>query len=96
MAVSLTMNEPPAELVMCRLCEAPVARDAPVCPSCGAKAPWIPNEPTLRPRVIHVVMWMVGIVVSGLVLFALGMLMFGPAAEKDERDHRLPSMGARP
>jgi hypothetical protein len=90
------MHEPPAELVTCRLCEAPVARDAPVCPSCGAREPWIPNEPTLNPRVIRLIMWAGGIVVSGLLLFALGMLMFGPAAENEKRDHRPPSMGARP
>ncbi len=91
------MDQPPAELVLCRLCEAPVARDAPVCPSCGAKAPWIPNEPTLDPRVIRLILWAGGIVVTGLLLFALGMFAFGPAAEKgDERDHRPPSLGARP
>jgi hypothetical protein len=90
------MNEPPPALVTCRLCEAPVARDAPVCPSCGAKAPWIPNEPTLNPRVVRLILWAGGIVVTGLLLFALGMLAFGPAAENEERDHRPPGMGARP
>jgi hypothetical protein len=87
------MNEPPAELVTCRLCEAPVARDATVCPSCGAKEPWIPDAPRLSLRVVRLIMWAVGIVASGLVPFVLGMLVFGPVAQDDERDHRPPRIG---
>jgi hypothetical protein len=38
----------------------------------------------------------VGIIVTGLVLFVVWMLIFGPAAENEKRDHRPPSIGARP
>ena len=49
------------------------------------------------PGVIHLAMWAAGgIVLGGLVLLALGMLVFGPAARNDERDHRPPSIGTRP
>ena len=49
------------------------------------------------PGVIHLAMWAAGgIVLGGLVLLALGMLVFGPAAQNDERDHRPPSIGTRP
>jgi hypothetical protein len=66
-----------------------VARDAAVCPSCGAKEPWISDEPTLNPRVIRLAMWGGGIVLIGLLLFMSGVLMFAPA--EDERDHRPPA-----
>ena len=49
------------------------------------------------PGVIHLAMWAAGgIVLGGLVLLALGMLVFGPAAQNNERDHRAPSIGTRP
>jgi hypothetical protein len=40
-------------------------------------------------------MWGGGIVVAIMLLFAVGMLAFGPVADREERDHRPPSMGAR-
>ncbi len=80
------MTEAMPETVSCRLCTDLVPRDAAVCPSCGAKAPWIPDEPTIRPRVIWLAMWGGGLVLIGLLLFVAGVLMFAPAEE--ERDHR--------
>jgi hypothetical protein len=82
-------------MVTCRLCGAPVARDADVCASCGVKAPWVPDEPSMSPRVIRLAMWAGSIVLGIMLFFAAGMLGFGPAAEDDERDHRPPSMGSR-
>ena len=85
------MSEATSDVVPCRLCEAPVARDATVCPSCGVKEPWIPDEPSVDPRVIRLAMWGGGIILVIFLLFVSGVLMFGPAAE--DRDHRPP--GAR-
>jgi hypothetical protein len=78
------------DTVPCRLCGTLVARDATVCPSCGAKEPWIPDEPSINPRVIRLVMWGGGIVLVALLLFVSGLMMFGPRAEEGERDHRPP------
>ena len=83
------MNDSHAALVKCRLCESPVARDARVCPSCGVNSPSIPDEPSINPRVIRLVMWGGGIVLVALLLFVSGLMMFGPRAEP-ERDHRPP------
>jgi hypothetical protein len=77
------------------LCGAPVARDADVCASCGVKIPWVPDEPSLSPRVMRLAMWAGGIVLGIMLLFVAGLLAFGPAAEDEERDHRPPSIGAR-
>jgi hypothetical protein len=79
-------------LVRCRLCTSLVARDAAVCPSCDAKEPWIPDEPTLSGRVIRLVMWGGAIVLVGLLFIVSGVLMFAPA--DDERDHRPPATGS--
>src|SRR5205823_13608691 len=87
------VSETPPVLTSCRLCEAPVARDAAICPSCGVKAPWVPDEPGVNPRRIRVAMWSGGVVVLLLLLFVAGMLLFGPAAEDREREHR-PSAAA--
>ena len=76
-------------IVRCRLCTSLVARDAAVCPSCGAKDPWIPDEPTLSVRAIRLLMWGGAIVLVGLLLIVSGVLMFAPAAD-EERDHRPP------
>jgi len=89
------VNDTPPELTSCRLCEAPVARDAARCPSCGVKAPWVPDEPSVNPRLIRVAMWGGEVVVLIMLLFVSGMLMFGPAAEDRERGHR-PSAAATP
>jgi hypothetical protein len=82
-----------ADTARCRLCGTRVDRDARVCSSCGAKEPWIPDEPTISPRIIRLGMWGGGIVLVGLLLFVLGMLVFGPAVQDDERDHRPPRIG---
>jgi hypothetical protein len=58
------------------------------------KAPWIPDEPTLNPRIIRVAMLGGGVVLVGLLLFLAGLMMFGPAVEKEERDHRPPAPAA--
>ncbi len=79
-----------ADTVACRLCATLVAREATVCPSCGTKDPWIPDEPSINPRVIRLAMWGGGIVLVGLLLVVAGLMMFGPRAERDERDHRPP------
>jgi hypothetical protein len=89
------MSEAGASVVACRLCGASVARNADVCPSCGVKAPWVSDEPSVSPRVIRLAMWGGGIVIGIMLLFVAGMLAFGPAAENDERDHRPPSIGER-
>jgi len=89
------MNEVRAAVVTCRLCDAPVARDADVCSSCGVKAPWVPDEPSVNLRAIRLAMWAGGIVLGIMFLFVVGMMAFGPVAEKEERDHRPPSMGSR-
>ncbi len=80
------MDKGPPDTVACRLCATPVARDAKICPSCGAKEPWIPDEPTVNPRVIRVAMWVGGALLLVLLLVMSGILMFAPA--EDERDHR--------
>lgn len=84
------MSEEGPDLVACRLCGARVARDATVCPSCGVTAPWIPDEPGMNPRRLRVAMWGGGLAVLVLLLFVVGMLMFGPAAQDEEADHRPP------
>jgi hypothetical protein len=76
------------DTVPCRLCGKLTARDATVCPSCGAKTPWIPDEPSINPRVIGLAMWGGSIVLVAMLLFVSGLMMFGPRAEEDERDHR--------
>jgi hypothetical protein len=86
------MTEATPDLVPCRLCTRRVARDAAVCPSCGVKQPWIPDEPTMNPRVICLVMWTGGAVLVGLLLFLSGVLMFAPV--EHERDHRPPGAAA--
>jgi hypothetical protein len=88
------MTEAAPDTVPCRLCTRLVDRDAAVCPFCGVKEPWIPDEPTINPRVLRVAMWGGGIVVVGLLLFLAGLMMFGPPAEDDERDHRPPGTAA--
>ena len=85
------MTEAVPDIVPCRLCTEPVARDAKICPSCGVKDPWIPDEPTMNPRVLRLAMWGGGVVLVGLLLFLAGFMMFGPPAGEDERDHRPPA-----
>lgn len=86
------MTEAAPDTVPCRLCTRLVARDTAVCPSCGAKEPWIPDAPTISPRVIRLAMWTGGVVLGGLLLVLSGVLMFAPA--EDERDHRPPGVAA--
>ncbi len=88
------MKEAVPETVPCRLCTELVSRDAAVCPFCGAKEPWIPDEPTINPRVIRLIMWGGGIILIGLLLFMSGVLMFAPAEQ--ERDHRPPATDSDP
>ncbi len=85
------MTEAAPDVVPCRLCTEPVAHDAKICPACGVKEPWIPDEPTINPHLMRVAMWGGGVVVLGLLVFLAGLIMFGPPAEKDERDHRPPA-----
>ena len=87
------MTDAVPDTISCRLCTTVVARDATTCPSCGAKQPWIPDEPSMNPRVIRLAMWAGGIVLIGLLLFVLGLMMFGPRAERDERTHWPPVSG---
>lgn len=89
------MNQVRPAMATCRLCDAPVARDADVCPSCGVKAPWVPDEPSANLRAIRLAMWGGGILLAIMLLFVAGMLAFGPVAEEEERDHRPPSMSSR-
>jgi len=84
------MPEVPVDTVPCRLCTTLVARDATVCLSCGVKDPWIPDEPSINPHVIRLAMWGGSILLVGLLLFVSGLMIFGPRAEEDERDHRPP------
>jgi hypothetical protein len=84
------MTDVVPDIVRCRLCAAPVARDAQVCPACGAKEPWIPDEPTINPRLIRLAMLGGGVILVVLLLFLTGLMIFGPRAERDERDHRPP------
>jgi len=81
-------------VVTCRLCDAPVERDAVVCAACGVKSPWVPDEPSANLRVIRLVMWGGGIVLAIMLFFVVGMISFGPVAEEEERDHRPPSMSS--
>ncbi len=90
------MTGVPVDTVPCRLCATLVARDATVCPSCGAKEPWIPDEPSINPRVIRLAMWGGGIALVALLLFVSGLMMFGPRAEEGERDHRPPGIVSEP
>jgi len=89
------MTEAAADTVLCRLCATQVARDATVCPSCGAKDPWIPDEPSINPRVIRLAMWGVCIALVGLLLFVSSLMMFGPRAEQEKRDHRPPGTASQ-
>ena len=60
------MREAAPDVVPCRLCGARVARDATACPSCGVKAPWIPDEPRMDPRLIRFAVWGGGVVLVAL------------------------------
>jgi hypothetical protein len=82
------MSEAGPDLVACRLCDARVARDATVCPSCGVKTPWIPDEPGMNPRVLWIAIRGGALTLLILLLLVLGMLMFGPATENRGPDHR--------
>lgn len=88
------MTDAVPELVPCRLCAEPVARDATRCSSCGATPAWVPDEPAMNPRVLRLAMWGGGVVVLGLLLLVASLMLFGPRAEKDEdeRDHRPPAV----
>jgi hypothetical protein len=68
----------------------PVARDATMCVACGVKEPWIPDEPTLSPRAIRLLVWGGGIALAGLLLLVSGVIMFG--ASEAEHDHRPPNV----
>ena len=72
----------------CRLCSEPVARDAEICPACGVKAPWIPNESTMNPRVIRLATWTGGVVLLGLLILLSGVLMFGPPEDEGDEHPR--------
>ncbi len=89
------MTEVPVDTAPCRLCATLVARSVMACPSCGVKDPWIPDEPTITPRVIRLVMWGGGILLGGILLFVSGLMMFGPRAAEDERDHRPPGTASK-
>src|SRR5215813_6018250 len=89
---SCRMSDAVPDIVQCRLCTGPVARDAKICPACGVKEPWIPNEPAMNRRVIRLAVWTVGVVLAGLLLLLSGVLMFAPA--EHERDHRPPGAAA--
>jgi hypothetical protein len=41
-------------------------------------------------------MWSAGILLGVVLLLATGILMLGPVAETDERDHRPKSIGTQP
>src|SRR6266545_4445084 len=69
------MTEAAPDVVLCRLCTEPVARDAKICPACGVKEPWISDEPTINPHLIRVAMWGGGVVVLGLLVFLAGLIM---------------------
>jgi len=71
----------------------PVAPDAAVCPSCGVGQPWIPDEPTLSPRLIRLLACGGAIIAVGLLLFMSGVLMFG--SPEREHDHRPPRAGLK-
>ena len=81
------MEETPSRIA-CRLCAMPVAPDATRCPSCAAKEPWFPDEPTVSRRVIRLLAWGGGMVLVGVLLFMSGVMMFGSA--DGEHDHRPP------
>ncbi len=85
------MAEDASDLVSCRVCARPVARDERHCPYCGMKEPWIPDEPTMNPRFVRAAMWGGGAVLVVLLLLVLGLAVFGPRAEEEERDHRPPA-----
>jgi len=80
------MTEAVPDTAPCRLCAKQVVRGAAICPSCGVKEPWIPDEPAMNPRVIRLAKWTGGVVLVGLLLLLFGVMMFGPA--EDERDEQ--------
>jgi hypothetical protein len=82
------MADSASRIFSCRLCGMLIAPDAAVCPSCGAREPWIPDEPTLSPRVMRLLVWGEGIVLVGVLLLMSGVVMFGSA--DGEHDHRPP------
>ena len=82
------MVDAPSPIVSCRLCGRPIVPGATICPSCGAKEPWIPDDPTLSPRVMRLLVWGGGIVLVGVLLLMSGVVMFGSA--DGEHDHRPP------
>ena len=90
------MAEDAPDLVSCRVCARPVARDAHRCPDCGVREPWILIEPTMNPRFVRAAMWGGGAVLVVLLLLVLGLAMFGPRADEEERDHRPPPPTQQP
>jgi len=80
----------------CRVCETSMSRDTAVCPSCGTRKPWVPEQPTVSPWIVRFALWSGGVLVGLVLLFVAGMLVFGPVAENRERGHTPPSVGARP
>ncbi len=87
------MADEPSGTVSCRLCGIRIAPDATICPSCGAKEPCIPDEPTVSPRVIRLLVWGGGIVLVGVLLLMSGVVMFG--TPDGERDHRPPHVESK-
>ncbi len=85
------MSEPVVDRVPCRVCASSVRRDVAVCPSCGTTEPWIPDEPTMNPRLLKVIMCGGVVVLIGVLLSVAGVFMFAPA-DDDEPDHRPPAI----
>ena len=85
-----SMTDHAIDNASCRACKAPVTRDTAACPSCGIKEPWIPEEPRLNRRFVSVLVWGGGVLVAIIIVFVAAMLIFGPTASDDDRDHRPP------
>lgn len=70
------MVEP--DIVPCRLCSYSVARDTPICPSCGTEIPWASDKPTWNPRLLRWFGWVGGAVLLILLLLAAWLFTFAP------------------
>jgi len=70
------MVEP--DIVPCRLCSYSVARDTPICPSCGTEIPWASDRPTWNPQLLRWFAWVGGAVLLILLLLVAWLLTFAP------------------
>ena len=85
------MVEP--DIVPCRLCSSAVARDTPICPSCGTEIPWASDKPTWNPRWLRWAGCVGGAVLLILMLLAAWLFMFVPRTPQGHGLDFIPRLG---